>query len=142
MTAPPDTLRTGRLMPTLDGRNRPFWTGGHDGQLLILRCGICGRWVHPPRAACSSCGGELAPQPTSGRGQVFTFTINRHPYNPAVVPPYVIAIVVLDEQDDLRLLTNVINCEPEALSVGTRVRVVFEQHDEIFIPLFEPEGQD
>ena len=39
----------------------------------------------------------------SGAGTVFTFTVNGHPFNPAVPPPYVIAIVELVEQADLRL---------------------------------------
>src|ERR1700728_4679708 len=128
------------MMPTITDRNRFFWTGGRNGELLILRCGTCGQWTHPPTESCSSCGGsELSPQPTSGRGQVCTFTINRHPYNPAVPPPYVIAIVVLDEADNLRLLTNVVNCQPEDVSVGMPVRVLFEQHDALFTPLSKPD---
>jgi uncharacterized OB-fold protein len=53
--------------------------------------------------------------------------------------PYVIAIVVLDEQDDLRLTTNVVHCPAERVHVGMRVRVVFENHgDDVWFPLFEP----
>ena len=129
-------------MPTITRENRAFWTGGANGQLLIQHCDACGRWVHPPAKACPSCGGgTLTPQATSGRGTVFSFTINRHPYNPAVPLPYVIAIIELAEQDDLRLITNIINCDPEQLSVGMSVRVLFEQHDEVFIPIFEPDPQ-
>jgi uncharacterized protein len=135
-----NAFATARMMPAITKSNRFFWTSGQDGHLRILRCGTCGQWIHPPTGSCSSCGGsELSPQPVSGRGQVFTFTINRHPYNPAVPPPYVIAIVVLDEADNLRLLTNLVNCEPEDVSVGMPVRVLFEQHDKLFIPLFEPD---
>jgi hypothetical protein len=134
------SLADSRIVPTLTKAYRPFWTGGAQGQLLILRCGPCGRWVHPPSKACPACGStELTPQPTSGRATVFSYTVNRHPYNPAVPLPYVIAIVELVEQDDLRLMTNIVNCDPEAVSIGMPVRVLFEQHDEVYVPLFEPD---
>jgi hypothetical protein len=127
-----------RLLPPLDSVNRPFWTGGAKGELLIQRCTACGRWVHPPVERCSVCGGELVTEPVSGAGTVLTFTVNFHPYNPAVPPPYVIAIVVLDEQEDLRLPTNIVDWEPDAVRIGIRVRVLFERHGEVFVPVFAP----
>ena len=131
---------TQRMLPTLTPENRSFWTGGAEGQLLILRCGNCGRWVHPPAPACPDDGSELKPEAVSGDGTVFTYTVNRHPYNPAVPPPYVIAIVELPEQEGLRFMTNIVNCDPESVTIGMPVRVVFEDHGEIFVPLFEPAG--
>jgi uncharacterized OB-fold protein len=127
-----------RMLPSLDDANRPFWTGGATGQLLILRCGACGRWVHPPVEQCPSCAGELSPQPVSGKGTIFTLTVNEQQFHPDVPPPYVIAIVVLDEQDDLRLPTNIVNADSDALQVGAPVQVLFEQHGEVFVPVFEP----
>lgn len=131
-----------RILPTVTDLNRHFWTGGAEGRLLILRCGSCGFWVHPPEQACPRCAAtDLAPRPVSGRGKVFTFTVNRHAFNPTVPLPYVIAIVELEEQTDLRFTTNVVNCAPEAVSVGLPVRVLFEEHGEVFVPVFEPAGQ-
>ena len=139
-----ETVETGaltnRILPSLTPENRAFWTGGAEGKLLILRCGTCGRWVHPPAATCSEDGSPLAPEAVSGKGSVFTFTINRHPFNPAVPPPYVIAIVELAEQEGLRLMTNVVNLDPEQVTIGMPVHVVFEEHGEIFVPLFEPDA--
>ncbi|HXY94129.1 MAG TPA: Zn-ribbon domain-containing OB-fold protein [Acidimicrobiia bacterium] len=130
---------TQRMLPTLTPENRAFWTGGAEGKLLILRCTSCGRFVHPPQASCPDDGGELVPEAVSGRGTVFTFTVNRHPYNPAVPPPYVVAIVELPEQEGLRFMTNMVNCDPEAVAIDMPVRVVFEEHGEIFVPVFEPD---
>jgi uncharacterized OB-fold protein len=127
-----------RILPVLNDVNRPFWTGGATGQLLILRCAECGRWVHPPVERCPSCAGELHPHPVSGDAAIFTFTVNEQQFHPDVPPPYVIAVVVLDEQDDLRLPTNIVNAELESLEVGMPVHVLFEQHGEVFVPLFEP----
>ena len=127
-----------RILPRLTAANRPFWTGGAEGQLLILRCDACDRWVHPPAGECPSCAGGLHPEPVSGRGTVFTFTVNAHQFHPDVPPPVVIAIVELVEQADLRIPTNIVGADVEELRCGLPVHVLFERNGEIYVPLFEP----
>ena len=129
---------TPRVLPPLTDVDRSFWTGGRDGRLSIQRCGSCRRWVHPPIEGCPACGGALAFEPVSGHGTLFTFTVNLQQFHPDVPPPYVIAIVELDEQADLRLPTNVVNCDPESLWCGMPVRVLFERNGDVFLPVFEP----
>lgn len=126
------------MLPVLTDANRAFWTGGASGQLLVQRCQSCSRWAHPPTDRCTACGGDLRAEAVSGDGTIFTFTENAQQYHPDVPPPYVIAIVVLDEQDDLRLPTNIVNADASSLVIGQRVRVVFEPNGEVFVPLFEP----
>jgi len=132
-----------RIVPERQEHNRAFWTGGANDQLLIARCTLCSLWVHPPSADCPVCGGELAAQPVSGRGEVFTYTVNMHSFNPMVPPPYVIAIVQLEEQADLRLAANIVDCEPDSVHIGMPVEVRFERHDggdqdAVFVPVFAP----
>ncbi|SEH88949.1 hypothetical protein SAMN04489835_5320 [Mycolicibacterium rutilum] len=127
------------MLPPLDEHNRPFWTGGGDGRLLISRCVSCERWVSPPAADCPDCGGELAPRAVSGRGTVFTYTVNHQPFNPAVPVPYVVAIVELEEQVGLRLAANIVDCEPDSVHIGLPVQVRFErQGQDAFVPVFMP----
>jgi uncharacterized protein len=127
-----------RLLPPLTDAYRPFLTGGGQGQLLIQRCDSCDRWVHPPVAACPTCDGPLVAQPVSGKATIFTYTLNTQKFHPDQVPPNLIAIVVLDEQDDLRVITNIVDATFEDLSIGMPVEVLFERHGEIFYPLFRP----
>jgi len=133
------------MLPKLDENNRVFWTGGGDGQLMIARCSQCALWVHPPAPDCPDCGGALVAQPVSGLGTVFTYTINYQPFNPAVPVPYVIAIVQLDEQPDLRIASNIVDCEPDSVYVGLPVQVRFERHDvdndSVFVPVFAPQAR-
>ena len=128
-----------RIVPPLDDLNREFWTSGASGLLRITRCQSCRRWVFPLSSECPDCGGPTAYETTSGRGTVFTHTTNEHPYNPAVPVPYNISIVELADQEGLRFTTNVVNCPPEDVSIGMPVRVEFEQHNEVFVPVFSPD---
>jgi hypothetical protein len=127
-----------RFPPSLTEVSRPFWTGGARGQLLILWCAACGRWVHPPRAACAACGGPLEPRPVSGRGTVFTFTVNRQAFRPDLPVPYVIAIVELEEQSDLRLMTNIVGCPAGDVKIDLPVQVEFREQGDVFAPVFRP----
>ena len=137
-----DPATPARIIPELQEHNRAFWTGGGSGRLLIQRCTSCSLWVHPPAVDCRDCGGGLEPQPVSGRGEVFTYTVNHHPFNPAVPPPYVIALVQLEEQDDLRIATNIVDCEPDSVNIGLPVEVRFERQDvradTVYFPVFAP----
>jgi acetyl-CoA acetyltransferase len=46
----------------------------------------------------------------------------------------------MDEDDRARLTTNIVNCDPESVFIGQRVRVVFDElAEEIWLPLFEPD---
>ena len=129
-----------RVLPLLDDENRFFWTSGADGRLRFLRCQGCGYYLHPPIPRCPECGSrEIAPSEVSGRGEVHSVTVNHHPWD-GDPEPYAIAIVVLAEQADLRLTTNVIGCPPEDVHIGMPVRVTFEPHDDVWLPLFEPAG--
>jgi len=133
-----DELAASRSLPKVTDLNRAFWTGGKNGELLIQRCAACGLWVNPPEAACTSCGGTLAAEPVSGKGTVFSFTVNHQPYNPETPVPYVVAIVELDEQKDLRVFTNLVEVAPDQVQIGMPVAVRFEDHGDVFVPVFVP----
>ncbi len=128
-----------RVLPRLDDKNTFFWTSGADGTLRILRCQSDGYWIHPPAPVCPRClARDLAPEATSGLGTVASFTINHQPWYPNLDPPYVIAMVELDEQPALRLTTNIVGCAVDDVRIGMPVQVVFEQYDDVWIPFFTP----
>ena len=129
-----------RLLPRVTDRNRHFWQGGEQGRLQFLRCAACQTWIHPPQPVCPEClGKNLSPEAVSGRARVLTYTLNHQPWVPAPDHPDCIAIVEIEEQDGLRLMTNIVNCAPEAVEIGMPVRVVFEEQEDVWLPLFEPD---
>ena len=131
-----------RVLPLVTDHNRHFWTGGADGELRFLRCTACRHWIHPPQPICPAClGRTLAVEAASGRARVASFTVNHQRWIPGFEPPYLVAIVELPEQPGLRLTTNLVNCELEDARIDMPVRVVFEERDGVWLPLFEPDGE-
>jgi hypothetical protein len=131
-----------RPLPALEPRTEAFWRACRAGKLEFARCIPCKFLIHPFRPICPRCRGRnLDTQVVSGRGAVHSFTVNRKAWFPGQPVPYVIALVELAEQPGLRLVTNLVSCEVDAIRIGMPVRVVFENlSDDIALPLFEPEG--
>lgn len=127
-------------LPLLTPDNEAFWTGGEHGELRILRCDGCRGWLHPPTPVCRFCLSlDLTPVAVSGRGRVLTWTVNRQQWMPNLEVPYVLIVVELDEDPSLRLVSRLLDVEPDAVSAGLRVQVRFEQVEDVWLPLFAPE---
>lgn len=132
-----------RPLPLVLPETEAFWTGGRDGQLMLKRCPACGRLWHPSQTICAECHHrELEAAAVSGRGTVVGCTINMQQWVPDPAPPYVVAIVALDDDPRVRLTTNIVDVDPEAVHVGLRVHVRFEQHDDVWLPMFAPTSDD
>lgn len=131
-----------RLLPQLTPFNEWFWTSGADGRLRVQGCQDCKALVHPPVPVCPACRSRAwAPTEVSGRATVVGYTVNSHPWLPGFDPPYVVAVVALAEDPSVRLTTNVVGCEPDDVHIGQEVTVRFEQHEDVWLPLFEPTGE-
>jgi hypothetical protein len=134
-----------RVLPKLTDANRPFWTGGADGELRFWRCRDCGHYVHPPQPICPICHSKrLEAEAVSGKATVATYTVNHQPWMPGPELPFVVAIVEIVEQPSVRLTTNIVGCAPDEVYVGMPVHVVFERHadpdGDVYLPLFEPDA--
>lgn len=129
-----------RPLPAIDMDNAAYWTGGARGELLIQQCADCLHYVHPPTGFCPRCESRnVAPQPVSGRADILSLTVNHRAWYPNLPVPYVVALVGIEEQPDVQLVTNIVDCDPLAVRIGDRVTVRFEQAEELWIPLFAPD---
>lgn len=130
-----------RHLPAITAENAFFWRAGKSGVLRFMRCHRCGFYIHPPLPICRVCKSrDVQDEPVSGRGTVLTYTVNRQVWEAGLEGPYVVAIVELAEQRGLRLTSNIVNCQLDEVRIGMPVRVVFEQHDDVWLPLFEPDA--
>jgi uncharacterized protein len=127
-------------MPVQDPLSDFFWEGAAQGQLLIQRCQQCGTYIHLPRPICRNCQSfDLQPEPVSGRGTLYSYTVTYKAFHPAFVDqvPYVLASVVMDEQHDLRVLSNLVDVPLDAIHIGMPVQVAFRQlAPELTVPVF------
>lgn len=130
---------TEKPVPHATVDSEAFWAACDEERLTIQRCGACGAAQFYPRNRCVACGsGDLSLQDAAGTGTVFTFTVNHRAPTEAFAAeaPYVIALVDLDEGP--RMMMNVIGCEPGDVSIGMKVRVVFEARGERKLPQATP----
>jgi acetyl-CoA acetyltransferase/uncharacterized OB-fold protein len=128
-----------RVLPLVDEQSRAFWEAGRDGVLRFPVCNACGALQHPPGPVCRYCrSDELGMRDVPATGVVVGVTINHQQWDPRYAPPFAIATVAIDADPRVRLVTNLIDLEPEAARVGMRVRARFEEHEDVWIPLFVP----
>jgi uncharacterized protein len=105
-----------------------FWAATAMGRLLLRHCDDCGSVIWYPRPLCPDCGSlNTSWVEASGRGTVYTFTVVHRSQVPGYrdALPYVVAYVELAEGP--RVLTNIVDCEPDQVAIGMPVQVVF--HD-------------
>lgn len=115
-----------------------FWEGCKEGQFLLQKCDDCGKFIYYPRALCPVCmSSSISWVPSTGKGEVYTYSIHNRGPSPAFKTPYVVALIDLEE--GVRVMSNVVECDPHDVNIGMKVEVVFEQlTDEIFLPKFKP----
>lgn len=117
-----------------------FWAAAAEGRLHLPRCDRCGLVIWYPRPVCPDChGGDITWFDSTGSGVVHSFTVMRKGHGPwAEHAPYVVAFVELD--DGPRMLTNLVDCDPGTVAIGTAVRVVFDRAGEhAAVPRFTPQ---
>ena len=116
-----------RLAPTVTPDTAFFWDGLVERELRIQRCVDCGRLRHPPRPMCPGCN-SLAWDSivAAGTGTVYSYVLPRHP-DFGFESPHIVALVDLDE--GTRILTNLVDVDPDTIRIGMRVRVRFDEFD-------------
>ena len=77
----------------------------------------------------------------SGRGEVFSFTVNHQSWDGGT-EPYVIAARLLPRAGRSAAHHQHRRLPVDDVHVGMPVRVTFEHRDPVWFPLFEPAGRD
>ena len=119
--------------PEANPETRPFWEAAAEGRLLIGKCRSCGKPHYYPRAICPLCGSDATEMvQVSGRGAVYSYSVMRR-----VPVPFALAYVTLDE--GVTMMTNIVDCDLDAIRIGQRVQVVFKSSEGgPPVPMFSP----
>jgi uncharacterized OB-fold protein len=132
------TSTTPHPLPALQGTAGEFYEWCRKGELRFQRCDACATWRHVPREICARCGsGMWSWQPSSGRGRVFTWTVAARAMHPAFVADAPYAAVVVEMEEGVRLVSQMVDCPPDALAIDMPVEVVFvAATPEVTLPKF------
>ena len=139
-----DVTSRGALSPPVPGHHpmhQFYWDAVAKHELQLLRCQSCRHFVHYPRPICPRCHSmELQPEPISGRGTLYSYTVVMQAGHPFFVDkiPYVIGVVEIEEEAGVRLPAGIEGTEDE-LRCGILVEVVFRDvTDTLVLPYFRP----
>ena len=142
--AAPDPATWAGPLPVPDRDSTFYWAGLNERRLLVLECNTCSNLIHPPVAGCPSCAGtDLGQRELAGTGTVYSFTVVNREFAPGIKPLYIVAIIAMDEQADLRMVTNLVDVEVGRVRIGQRVRVVFQEvAPDATLAFFTPMDED
>ncbi|MGH6673745.1 MAG: Zn-ribbon domain-containing OB-fold protein [Xanthobacteraceae bacterium] len=120
--------------PIVTVETQAFWNAARERRFVVPSCGACGKAHWYPRAICPFCGSDkIAWRNASGRGAIHSFSVMRR-----AKEPYAIAYVTLAEGPTM--LTNIVDCDFDALAIGQPVLVVFQESENgPPVPMFRPE---
>ncbi|MGO1121088.1 Zn-ribbon domain-containing OB-fold protein [Rhodovibrionaceae bacterium A322] len=119
--------------PTITMESQAYWDATKEGKLLLKKCGDCNDTHFYPRAVCPHClSNNTQWYQASGKGKIYSYSVMRR-----AEIPYVIAYVTLEE--GVTMLTNIVDCDFEGLSIDQAVEVTFrETEGGQALPMFRP----
>ncbi len=106
--------------------SRPFWDGLREHRILIQYSPSSRRYVFYPRTlAPGTLADDLEWREIDGAGTVYTFTVARRPTGPPWTDavPQLLAVVQWDVGP--RISTELVDVDPDEVSIGMRVAPVF-----------------
>lgn len=131
-----------RPLPQPDDATEPYWQACREEELRMQTCEGCGHRRFPPRPMCPRCLDMRSRwDRMSGRGQIYSWVICHPPLLPAFQEraPLLVVLVELEDDPSLRMVGNLLDCDPERVAIGMPVEVIFETvTDEVTLPQWKP----
>lgn len=124
-----------------DPLDAPFWDACREGRFLLHRCELCGQHYWPASRCVVHGAQDMRWVDSSGRGEIYTYTVLHHAYTPAMKTkvPYAVVVVKLDEGPFFH--AGLESCSLEQLKVGLRVRATMAAHESgLTLPMFRPDA--
>jgi uncharacterized OB-fold protein len=117
-----------------------FWDSCKEEKLCVQRCNACKKNIFYPKLYCPFClSSDLTWIRASGKGRIYSYMVV-YAYQPTEFQedvPYVVAVIDLEE--GVRMMSNIVDCNPEEVHCDDPVEVVFEKVNEAYtLPKFRP----
>ncbi|MCH6267279.1 Zn-ribbon domain-containing OB-fold protein [Neobacillus citreus] len=126
------------LKPQMNEDTKDYWALLQETKKLHLqRCKHCQSYMHPPRPVCHKCRKfDMEWVPADGKGTIYSYVVYQRSTFPTFKVPYEVVLVELEE--GVRIVSNMIDCEPDELFIGMPVEVVVDQvTPELALPKFK-----
>ena len=126
-----------RPVPQINDINRLYFEGTAAGELRVRHCRRCDTRFRFAHAWCPHCwSDDLGWERVSGQGRVTHVSVVYQAPSAAFVKdvPYVLALIELE--CGVRMMSNIVDCDPETVHIGMAVTVTFERRGEISLPMF------
>lgn len=109
--------------------NKEYWEGARAGKLILAKCKDTGTLFHYPRHVSPfTLSNNVEFVEAKGTGTIYSWSVARGK------EPFCVAYVQLDEGPII--LTNIVECDLDALSCGQKVRVTFKETEGAPVPMF------
>jgi uncharacterized OB-fold protein len=126
--------------PNIYMETQPFWDAAKNGNFLVQFCKDTEKPQWPPRPVSIYTGKRnLEWRVATGKGKLYSWTNTLSPWSGHEDRvPYLCASVVLEE--GVRVITNLVDCDPETLYEGMALTLVWEKlNEDFFFPCFAPD---
>lgn len=113
--------------------SQAFFAAAKEGRFLLKKCNACGKPHWYPRAVCPFCAStDTEWIEASGRGTIYSYSVMRR-----VPEPFALAYVTLAEGP--AVLTNIVDCDFDALRIGQEVAFTFKPAENgVPVLMFKP----
>ena len=120
--------------PVPDELDKPFWDACNEGRLVVQNCTSCDKMQHPPAQNCQFCksGSNMEWREVSGRGTIYSYAVmfDCPVIELAVDQPFNIAVVQLEEDPGINMLSHLPGTPVDEIPVGAKAQVEFETTSE------------
>lgn len=120
-------------VPAPDGLDAPFWEAAENDKLMLQKCQSCGKFQWGPEWICHRCHSlDVVFEEVEPQGRIYSFERVWHPVHPALKDqgPYIVVLVEFPDQDDVRIVGNLLGDPEQDVTIGAPVKAVFEHHDD------------
>ena len=120
--------------PGVNPETAAFWDAAKEGRFLIRACTACGKAHWYPRAICPHCFSDRTEwREGTGRGTIYSVSVMKR-------APEVYAIAYVTLAEGPTMMTNIVECDFDALHIGQDVALTWRptQGDGPPYPVFRP----
>lgn len=127
-------------LPVVQPWSKEFWEGTKQNKLMIQECKECKTKIFYPRKACPECwSSDLGWVESAGKGKIYAHTVTMAGVEKKFAEDLPFVIACIDLEEGIRMMSRIVECDPETVEIGMDVEVAFEKvTDEFTLPFFKP----